>query len=197
VLSTGELIAMQFISVAIFAPLQELGNIILAYREADASLSTYDALMRKPIERRPESPVEIGPIDSIRFDDVRFRHRGASTNALDGVSFEAGLGESIAFVGPSGSGKSTLVKLLVGLYTPDTGAVYYNDVSTRALRYNEARRQIGIVTQQTHLFAGTLRENLQFVKADAADDEMVAALEQAACAYLLEKTGEGLDTRIG
>jgi len=75
--------------------------------------------------------------------------------------------------------------------------VYYNDVSTRALRYNEARRQIGIVTQQTHLFAGTLRENLRFVKADATDAEMLAALEQAACAYLLEKTGEGLDTRIG
>lgn len=197
VLSTGELIAMQFISVAIFGPLQELGNIILAWREAEASLSNFDALMRKPIERRPASPVESGPIARIRFDDVGFRHRGASTNALDGVSFEARLGESIAFVGPSGSGKSTLVKLLVGLYTPDSGAVYYNDIATGTLRYNQVRRQIGIVTQQTHLFAGTLRENLRFVKADATDEEMVEVLAQAACAYLLEKTGEGLDTRIG
>src|SRR5690606_37577555 len=84
-----------------------------------------------------------------------------------------------------------------GLYTPADGEVFYNDISTRELRYNEARRQIGFVTQQTHLFSGTLRENLQFVKADATDDEMIAALEQAACAYLLEKTGEGLSTRIG
>jgi len=197
VLSTGELIAMQFISVAIFTPLQELGNIILAYREADASLANFDALMRKPIERRPESPVEIGPISQIRFAGVSFRHRGATENALDGVSFAARLGDSIAFVGPSGSGKSTLVKLLVGLYQPAEGEVYYNDISTRELRYNEARRQIGFVTQQTHLFSGTLRENLQFVKADATDDEMIAALEQAACAYLLQKTGEGLVTRIG
>jgi len=197
VLSTGELIAMQFISVAIFTPLQELGNIILAYREADASLANFDALMRKPIERRPESPVEIGPISQIRFSGVSFRHRGATENALDEVSFAARLGDSIAFVGPSGSGKSTLVKLLVGLYTPAEGEVFYNDISTRELRYNEARRQIGFVTQQTHLFSGTLRENLQFVKADATDDEMIAALEQAACAYLLQKTGEGLSTRIG
>ena len=197
VLSTGELIAMQFISVAIFTPLQELGNVILAYREADASLANFDALMRKPIERRPESPVEIGPISQIRFAGVSFRHRGAAENALDDVSFAAQLGDSIAFVGPSGSGKSTLVKLLVGLYQPAEGEVYYNDISTRELRYNEARRQIGIVTQQAHLFSGTLRENLQFVKADATDDEMIAALEQAACAYLLRKTGEGLSTRIG
>ncbi|MCO5106794.1 MAG: ABC transporter ATP-binding protein/permease [Burkholderiaceae bacterium] len=197
VLSTGELIAMQFISVAIFTPLQELGNIILAYREADASLANFDALMRKPIERRPESPVEIGPISQIRFAGVSFRHRGAPENALDDVSFAARLGDSLAFVGPSGSGKSTLVKLLVGLYTPAEGEVFYNDISTRELRYNEARRQIGFVTQQTHLFSGTLRENLQFVKADATDDEMIAALEQAACAYLLRKTGEGLSTRIG
>lgn len=197
VLSTGELIAMQFISVAIFAPLQELGNIILAWREAEASLLNFAALMAKPIERRPESPVEIGPVTDVRFAEVSFRHKGASENALEAVSFSAGLGDTIAFVGPSGSGKSTLVKLLVGLYTPASGEVFYNDISTRDLRYNEARRQIGFVTQETHLFAGTIRENLQFVKADASDAEIVAAMEQASCAYLLEKSPAGLDTPIG
>ncbi|MFP5412200.1 MAG: ABC transporter ATP-binding protein, partial [Gammaproteobacteria bacterium] len=197
VLSTGELIAMQFISVSIFAPLQELGNIIIAWREAEASLSSFGALMEKPVERRPESPVDIGPIERIRFEKVSFRHRGAAENALDDVSFSAGLGDSIAFVGPSGSGKSTLVKLLVGLFTPAGGEVYYNEVSTRRLRLNRARRQFGIVTQATHLFAGTIRENLQFVKPDATDEEMVAALRDSACAYLLDKTGEGLSTRIG
>jgi len=197
VLSTGELIAMQFISVAIFAPLQEIGNIILAWREAEASLQSFAALMAKPIERRPESPVEVGAITHVRFADVGFRHKDASENALDGVSFEAGLGDTIAFVGPSGSSKSTLVKLLVGLYTPASGEVFYNDISTRDLRYNEARRQIGFVTQETHLFAGTIRENLQFVKADASDAEIVAAMEQASCAYLLAKSPAGLDTTIG
>jgi ATP-binding cassette subfamily B protein len=197
VLSTGELIAMQFISVAIFAPLQELGNIIVAYREAEASLLNFAALMDKPIERRPDAPVDIGPVTHVRFADVSFRHKNATDDALKEVSFAAGLGETVAFVGPSGSGKSTLVKLLVGLYAPASGEVYYNDTSTKELRYNLARRQIGLVTQETHLFAGTLRENIRFVKPDATDAEIVAAMEQASCAYLLEKSGDGLDTVIG
>ncbi len=197
VLSTGELIAMQFISVAIFAPLQELGNIILAYREADASLLNFAALMEKPIEQRPAAPVDIGAVTHVRFEHVSFRHKGAPDDAVHDVSFSAQLGDTIAFVGPSGSGKSTLVKLLVGLYTPASGGVFYNDISTDDFRYNMARRQIGLVTQETHLFAGTLRDNIQFVKTDASDAEIVEAMEQAACAYLLEKSPDGLDTMIG
>ena len=197
VLSTGELIAMQFISVAIFAPLQELGNIIVAWREADASLINFAALMNKPIERRPETPVDIGPITHVRFSDVSFRHKGALDDAVSSVSFEVGLGDTIAFVGPSGSGKSTLVKLLVGLYAPTSGGVFYNDISTNDFRYNIARRQIGLVTQETHLFAGTIRENIRYVKPDATDAEILTAMEQAACMYLLEKSPQGLDTVIG
>jgi ATP-binding cassette subfamily B protein len=197
VLSTGELIAMQFISVSIFQPLQELGNIILAHREAEASLLNFKTLMDKPVERRPPEPVEIGPITELRFDAVRFRHKGAGEDALGGVSFAATLGQTIAFVGPSGSGKSTLVKLLVGLYTPNAGEVSYNGVRTTDLRYNRVRRQIGFVTQETYLFAGTIRDNIRFVKADATDEEIVAAMRQASCAYLLERSPEGLDTVIG
>ena len=197
VLSTGELIAMQFISVAIFAPLQKLGNVIVAYREVETSLLNFDALMKKPVERRPESPVKIGPVTAVRFTNVNFRHKGAADNALEALSFSAGLGDTIAFVGPSGSGKSTLVKLLVGLYSPASGQVFYNDISTRDLRYNELRRQIGFVTQETHLFAGKLREKPQFVKPDATDAEIIAAMEQASCTYLLEKSPDGLETAIG
>jgi len=196
-LSTGELIAMQFISVAIFAPLQELGNIILAHREAEASLLNFRNLIDKPVERRPPDPVEIGPLQDLRFAEVRFRHKGAPHDALGGVSFEAKLGQTIAFVGPSGSGKSTLVKLLVGLYTPASGEVFYNGVATTDLRYNRVRRQIGFVTQETYLFAGTIRDNIRFVKPDASDEEIVAAMRQASCAYLLERSKEGLDTVIG
>ncbi|TEA77799.1 ABC transporter ATP-binding protein [Allopusillimonas ginsengisoli] len=197
VLSTGELIAMQFIAVAIFAPLQQLGNIILAYREAQASLSNFDMLTSKPIERRSKTAIEIGPIEQIRFDHVSFRHKGGDGYALQDVSFSARLGDTIAFVGPSGSGKSTLVKLLVGLYRPAEGEVYYNDTQTSDLRFNPARRQIGFVTQETYLFAGTIRENLQLVKPDVTDAEIVVAMKQASCAYLLDTLPQGLDTVIG
>lgn len=197
VLSTGELISMQFISVAIFNPLQELGNIILAYREAEAGLNSFDQLMQMPIERNPESPVEVGPLERLQFTDVVFRHQGAAQNAIDGVSFEATLGDTIAFVGPSGSGKSTMVKLLVGLYRPIDGEIYYNDISTQDLRFNPMRRQIGFVTQDTHLFAGTIRDNLLFVKPDATEADLLDALHQAACDQLLARSEKGLDTLIG
>lgn len=197
VLSTGELIAMQFISVAIFAPLQELGNIIIAWREAEASLLNFDNLMRKPVERRPPQWTDTGALEEIRFADVSFRHRGAPDNALDGVSFAAALGDTVAFVGPSGSGKSTLVKLLVGLHAPAEGEVRFNGISSRATRVNRVRRQIGLVTQETQLFAGTIRENLQLVRPEATGAEMVAAMEQASCAGLLTRSPDGLDTLIG
>jgi ATP-binding cassette subfamily B protein len=197
VLSTGELISMQFITNTIFGPLQELGNIILAYREAETSLQNFDNLMKKPVELRPEEPIEIGALESIRFDHVVFRHKTASENALDNISFTANKGDTIAFVGPSGSGKSTLVKLLVGLYTPVDGNIYYNNVPVTNIRYNKARRQIGFVTQETQLFAGTVRHNLQFAKPGASDEEMYAAMEKASCTQIMQKSGKGLDTILG
>ncbi|HAX20823.1 MAG TPA: ABC transporter ATP-binding protein [Hydrogenophaga sp.] len=197
VLSTGELIAMQFIAVAILAPLQELGTVILAWREASSSMSQFAELMARPVDRRPPHALPIGPIESLRFDNVVFRHRGALGNALDGVSFKAVRGDTIAFVGPSGSGKSTLVKLLLGLYRPAEGEVYYNEVGSRNLRYNEARRQVGYVTQETSLFAGTVRENLLFVRPDASDEQILQALAQASCTSLLGRLAQGLDTLIG
>lgn len=196
-LSTGELISMQFISTTIFGPLQDLGNIILTYREAESSLHNFDKLMKKPIETRPEEPVELGPLLSMEFKDVYFRHSTAGFNAIDGISFSVRSGETIAFVGPSGSGKSTLVKLLVGLYRPVQGSVAFNDIDASLIRYNEMRRQIGFVTQETQLFFGTIRDNLLLVKPDATEAEMLDALEKAACTSLLQKSGKGLDTVLG
>ncbi|MHB8055938.1 MAG: ABC transporter ATP-binding protein, partial [Candidatus Aminicenantales bacterium] len=197
ILSTGELISMQFITNTIFGPLQELGNIILSYREAEASLQNFDALMKKPIEYRPDEPVDIGQIDRLHFQNVVFRHKTAVENAIDGISFSAKLGDSIAFVGPSGSGKSTLVKLLVGLYRPLEGDICFDGISINDIRYNLIRRQIGFVTQETQLFAGTIKDNLQFIKPDATNEEMLAALEKASFGGVLARTDKGLDTILG
>ncbi|GEP51160.1 ABC transporter ATP-binding protein [Flavobacterium noncentrifugens] len=197
VLSTGELIAMQFISTAIFTPLQELGNMIILYREADASLRSFDALMKRPIEQRPENSVEVGKLESLRFENVVFRHKTAGYNAIDGISFDIRLGETIAFVGPSGSGKSTLVKLLVGLYVPNAGAIYFNEINSGQIRYNPLRRQIGFVTQDTQLYAGTIKDNLLFVNPAATDDEIKMALKKAAATALVAKASNGLNTVLG
>ncbi len=197
VLTTGELIAMQFISASIFGPLQDLGTIILSYREVEASVSSFDQLMAKPIESRPDNPIEISELQSIDFVDVVFRHRTAGTNAIDGISFKVQAGETIAFVGPSGSGKSTLVKLLVGLYKPVAGTIYFDGHSSSQIKYNKLRRQIGFVSQETQLFSGTIKENMHFVKPDATDNEIIDSLQKASCENLINNSPKGIDTFIG
>lgn len=197
VLSTGELIAMQFISTAIFVPLQDLGNMILQYREVDASIKNFDRLMHKQVERRPENPVELGPLESLEFKEVIFRHKTAGYNAIDNISFRVESGQTIAFVGPSGSGKSTLVKLLIGLYPPVSGKIYFNDVSSTEIRYNPLRRQIGFVTQDTQLYAGTIKDNMRFVKPGATDEEIHEALRKASATALIAKASHGVDTMLG
>jgi len=197
VLTTGELISMQFISTTIFGPLQDLGSFILSYREVEASVNSFDQLMQKPIEQNPENPIVVEDLNSIRFTDIVFRHKTALCNAVDGISFEVKTGGTIAFVGPSGSGKSTLVKLLVGLYRPVSGEIYFNGHPSSQIRYNPLRRQIGVVAQEAQLFAGTIRENLLFVMSDATDQQIRDALHKAACDDLLSRSSKGIDTVIG
>jgi ATP-binding cassette subfamily B protein len=197
VLSTGELVSMQAITAIIFVPLQDLGTIIVNYREAEASMNNFDRLMQKPIEMRPENPIEIEELNDIRFEEVVFCHRTAKYNAIDGISFHVKTGETIAFVGPSGAGKSTLMKLLVGLYWPDSGEIYFNGQPSALIRYNPLRRQIGLVTQDAQLFSGTIKENLLFVMPDATDGQLKDALHKAACDEILSRSGLGLDTLIG
>lgn len=196
-LTLGQMFTMQFYSFFIFAPLQEIGNIILAYREAQASLGNMRDLFNRKIEEKPASPEQLGSVQTMRFEDVSFQHNTATKPALESISFEVKKGETVAFVGPSGSGKTTLVKLLVGLYDPKEGNIYYNDHKAANIDYDELRQQLGFVTQDTQLFSGTIKENLLFVNPAATDEQINKALSQAACQTLLDRADNGIDTVIG
>jgi len=128
---------------------------------------------------------------------VTLSYDAAHGIALRGVNVDLAAGRTIAFTGPSGAGKSSLVKLLVALYTPNEGALLVNGHDLRGIDLDSYRGRIGLVTQETQLFAGTLRENLQISRPDASDAECIVALEQAAATPLLHRGGEGLDTLIG
>jgi ATP-binding cassette subfamily B protein len=197
ILTVGQLISLQFYSFFIFGPLQEIGSIILSYRETEASLNNFDALMKKPIDTPPANPIAIGEIEQLAFKQVGFQHQTANFKAIDQISFEAKKGETIAFVGPSGAGKSTLVKLLVGLYEPQEGEILMNGVNTAQIDMSALRNQISFVTQDTQLFAGTIKENLAFVAPTATEEDMLLALTKASCANILDKGGNGLATVIG
>ncbi|MEO6583637.1 MAG: ABC transporter ATP-binding protein, partial [Ferruginibacter sp.] len=196
-MNAGQLVTMQVFSFFVFGPLQEIGNIILSYREAEASLNNFDKLMKKPPELTPSNPVHIGDINSLVFDKVGFKHQSATQKAIGEISFKVKTGETIAFVGPSGSGKSTLMKLLVGLYRPQEGKILYNGIDENNISFEDLRNQVGFVTQDTQLFSGSIKENLVFVNPEATDAELNDALNKASCTQLLARAEKGLDTMLG
>ena len=196
-ITIGQFFSLFIYSFFIFGPLQELGNIINIYREAEVSLGKFQEILSIPPEPRPVNPVPLTDLHRLTFGAVSFKHQTASFPALTDISFEVARGDTIAFVGPSGAGKTTLVKLLVGLYRPGSGDILYNGHPAATVDLNQLREQIGFVTQDTQLFSGTIRENLLFVNPTATDEQCLTVLRQAACDSLLARADRGLDTVIG
>jgi ATP-binding cassette subfamily B protein len=196
-MDAGQLVTMQIFSFFVFGPLQEIGNIILSYREAQASLENFGNLMKKAPEQQPANPMHLGKIEELEFNNVGFKHQTASQHAINNISFKVSTGETIAFVGPSGSGKTTMMKLLVGLYRPQQGKILYNGIDENNINFEDLRNQIGFVTQDTQLFSGTIKENLLFVNPSATEDDLFDVLKKAACQNLLARAEKGLDTMIG
>jgi ATP-binding cassette subfamily B protein len=196
-ITVGEFFSLFIYSFFIFGPLQELGNVINVYRETEVSLKNFQDLLDMPREPKPAAPLPLPALHSLAFEDVSFTHQTASTPALSGISFAAARGDTIAFVGPSGAGKTTLVKLLVGLYRPQSGRIVYDGHPADQVDLDQLRERIGFVTQDTQLFSGTIRENLLFVNPAATDAECLDVLRQASCHSLLARADKGLDTVIG
>lgn len=193
----GQYFTLYVYSFFIFGPLQELGTFINTYRETEVSLKNFSDIMNTPPEAKPANPVSINRVEHLSFRGVSFQHQSAITKALSSISFGVQKGETVAFVGPSGSGKTTLVKLLVGLYHPQTGTILYNDTPGTEIDLDQLRERIGFVTQDTQLFSGSIRENLLFVRPGATDEECMDVLKRAACDSLLARASNGLDTVIG
>ena len=196
-ITVGQFFSLFIYSFFIFGPLQELGNIINIYRETEASLNVYEQILAIPKETKPENPTPMHDLRTLAFERVSFQHQSASSPAVSDISFRMERGETIAFVGPSGAGKTTLVKLLVGLYRPRSGGIYFDGIPGDQIDLDGLRARIGFVTQDTQLFSGTIRENLLFVRPSASDDECLDVLRKAACDSLLARAAQGLDTVIG
>jgi ATP-binding cassette subfamily B protein len=197
IIKPGDLITLMFFSFFLFNPLQELGNVIATYNETKASMDNFSNLMNSQSEAVPSNPKVLGTINNLRFANISFKHQSASSYAVKDISFEAHAGETLAFVGPSGSGKTTLVKMLVGLYNPAEGTMFYNEKNANDIDLTELRHQLGFVTQDAQLFSGTIKDNLLFVKPSATDDEINDVLQKAACQNLLSRAENGIYTTIG
>ena len=196
-ISLGQFFSLFMYSFYIFNPLQEWGNVLQIFRETEISLRRFEDLMGRSPEPQPLNAQPLGPVESIQFQDVTYRHRSASQPAVENLSLHLEQGKTYAFVGPSGSGKTTLIKLLLGLYQPRSGQILINGVLSTEINPNDLRLSTGLVAQDTQLFAGTIGDNLRFVAPEADDAACLQAMEQASCTGLLQRAPLGLDTPIG
>src|SRR5476649_82144 len=142
-ITVGQFFSLWIYSFFIFGPLQELGNVINIYRETEASLQNFEAILAIPIDPKPVDPATVDDLRTLAFRDVSFTHATAAAPALSGVTFDVQRGHTVAFVGPSGAGKTTLVKLLVGLYRPGDGEILYNGIPSERVDLDRFRERIG------------------------------------------------------
>lgn len=196
-ITLGEFMSLYFYSFFIFAPLYEFGVVMQNYQEAKASDQVVKDLLALWVDQRIERwKNTVERIETIALDGVDFSYN-EETNVLQSIDVHATQGQTIAFVGPSGAGKSTIMKLLLWLYQPTQWQVLINDTNLRDYAMEALKKHVWYVAQESQLFAGTVRDNLLFVKPDATDQDMYAVLDSAQIGDLMRSHQDGLDTRIG
>lgn len=195
-ISVGEFFTLLFYSFLLFNPLYELPNVAANRQELKASNEILDEIFKLPIVKTPVWAKSISEIKSIKFEWVSFGYNNEQL-ALQNISVQAKQWETIAFVWPSGAWKSTILKLLTGLYTPNTWSLQVNKINSETLDRTSIKSHIGIVAQETQLFSGTIYNNLQFVAPGVTEDECWTALDQAQLGEFVRQTPNKLQSTIG
>lgn len=197
-LTVGDISVMVALLTRMYGPVNSLLNVQVDWMRSMALFSRiFEYLDMNPEIEEKEDPVKIeDPQGNIIFDNVSFYY-DKERLILNDISFELKPGKSIAIVGPSGSGKSTIINLIPRLYDVISGSVTFDGVDVRDLDLGQLRDQIGIVSQETYLFNGTIRDNLLYAKEDATEEEMIDACRKANIYDFISSQEKGLDTIVG
>ena len=197
-LTIGDISVLVALLGRMYMPVNSLLNIQVDWMRAMALFSRIFDYFDIPVEidNAPDAVIPDRVEGNVVFDHVCFGYE-KDRPVLKDVSFELKAGHSIAIVGPSGSGKSTIINLIPRLYDVDEGCVTFDGVDVRKLDLGFLRAQVGVVSQETYLFNGTIRENLLYAKADATEAEMEAALKKANIWDFVQNQPEGLDAMVG
>lgn len=178
-----------------FDPINSLLALLDDAQSAAASLARLVGVINAPREVEPLAPAH--PADaSVDLHGVHFAYR-AGHDVLDGVTIRIEPAEHVALVGASGAGKSTVAKIVAGIHPPQQGEVHLGGVRLRELGTEVVRRNVGLVSQEVHLFSGTLANDLRLAKPQATDEELIAVLEQVGAGSWFATLGAGLETLIG
>ena len=197
-LTIGDITVLVALLGRMYAPVNSLLNTHVDLIRSTALFSRIFDYFDIPveIENAPDAIVPEKVDGNVTFDHVVFGYE-KDRPVLKDVNFELKSGHSIAIVGPSGSGKSTIINLIPRLYDVSEGSVAFDGVDVRKLDLSFLRAQVGVVSQETYLFNGTIRQNLLYAKPDATDAEMEAALKKANIWEYVSKQPEGLDAVVG
>ncbi|WP_329111374.1 ABC transporter ATP-binding protein/permease [Micromonospora sp. NBC_01699] len=215
--SAGTVVTLALLLTRLYGPLTALSNVRVDVMSALVSFDrVFEVLDLKPsISEKPDAVTIPRGNGRLEFRDVRFRYpsaaevslasledvaaldRTVSEPVLRGVSFAVEPGQMVALVGPSGAGKSTTSMLVSRVYDVTDGEVRVGGVDVRDATFDSLRDEIGVVTQDSHLFHETIAENLRYAKPDATDAELWAALRGAQVEELVRALPEGLETMVG
>jgi ATP-binding cassette, subfamily B, bacterial len=192
-LTAGVLIAYLLYIDMVFAPVQQLSQIFDGYQQAMVGLRRITDLLRLGTSTPPpQRPVTAGRLDGrIELRDVDFGYSGSDGNAIGGISLAIEPGETVALVGQTGAGKSTLVKLIARFYDVTGGQVLVDGTDVRDYNLTSYRHQLGVVPQESYLFAGTVRDAIAYARPDASDAEVVAAARATGAHEMITRLAGG------
>jgi ATP-binding cassette subfamily C protein LapB len=198
-LTMGGLIASTMLASRALVPISQTAGLLTQYHTASTSLQSLGDIMDKPVERPLDSNFLSRPAfrGDIEFRGVSFNYPGAEESALTKVSFKINAGEHVALLGRMGSGKTTIQKLILGLYQPTEGSILVDGVDIRQIDPAELRRCVGYVQQDTHLFYGTMRNNLTIASPHADDATVLAAAHAGGIDDFINSHSKGFDLLVG
>ncbi len=197
-MSIGVLTAFLGYLTNFFDPVQQLSQLYSTFLSAVAALDKImDVLEEEPeVADRPGAEPLERIRGAVRFDAVHFSY-GTGPEVLHGIDLDVAAGTTVALVGHTGAGKSTIAKLLARFYDPTGGAIAIDGVDLRDVRQESLRRQLGIVPQESFLFAGTLAENVAFGRPEASPEEIASAVRAVGAEELVAELEHGSDTQLG
>ena len=197
-LTVGDITVLVALLGRMYGPVNSLLNIQVDWIRSMAMFTRIFEYFDMPaeIENKPDALVPAKALGEVRFEHVDFSYDG-ERRILKDISFTLESGRSIAIVGPSGSGKSTIVNLIPRLWDVSSGVVRFDGNDVRDLDLYFLRSRIGVVTQETYLFNGTIRENLRYAREDATEEDMIEACKKANIWDFISSQPAGLDTEVG
>lgn len=194
----GSFVAFMGAAMSLYNPIKKFAKVNVQMQQGlAAGERVFELLDQKPIIKDQPDAIETPPLsEKINFRNVSFAYPEGTT-VLNHVNLEIKKGEIIAFVGPSGAGKTTLATLLLRFYDPQSGQILIDDVDLKNIQVQSLRKQIGVVTQETHLFNDSVRENIAYGKDKATEQEIIEAARAAYAHDFISALPKGYDTIIG